>query len=228
MADSKKDIVTVDSLKSQEFRTLLMIGKTGTGKSSLCNRIAGHDFDSDAFPVSAEAESCTQSTVLANVNFGGDKERPVSLIDTIGFDDPNNDTDVTIIAELVSKLKNKCDFVNLFGIAVNGQSPRLDGSLIAMIKIFEEMFGGAFWKQCVLVFTRMPWTGGQRKQEPRSQKESQMMILQKTTSRLSRACSPTAADFGTSSLMPALLRRMRTTRMRKKSSRRRWRLSTRC
>ena len=61
----------------------------------------------------------------------------VSLIDTIGFDDPNNDTDVVIIAELVDKLMNNCDKVNLFAIAVNGQNPRLDGSLVAMIKIFQ-------------------------------------------------------------------------------------------
>ena len=63
------------------------------------------------------------------------------LIDTIGFDDPRKDTDANIIAELVTKLKNNCDFVNMFAIAVNGQSPRLDGSLVAMIKILQEMFG---------------------------------------------------------------------------------------
>ena len=66
----------------------------------------------------------------------GKKERPVSLIDTIGFDDPDKDTDVKIISELVEKLKTKVDFVNLFMIAVNGQNQRLDGSLLAMLKIF--------------------------------------------------------------------------------------------
>ena len=89
------------------------------------------------FPVSAAAVSCTQATAFGNINFGGNKERILSLIDTIGFDDPNNDTDVTIIAELVDKLQNNCDDVHLFIIAVNGQNPRLDGSLVAMIKIFE-------------------------------------------------------------------------------------------
>ena len=67
----------------------------------------------------------------------GNKERLVSLIDTIGFDDPNNDTDIKIIAELVDKLMNKCDKIHLFIIAVNGQAPRLDGSLVAMITIFQ-------------------------------------------------------------------------------------------
>ena len=78
-----------------------------------------------------------------------------SLIDTIGFDDPKNDTDANIISELVMRLKNDCDYVNLFIIAVNRQNTRLDASLIGMIRIFERMFGKEFWKQCVLVFTRL-------------------------------------------------------------------------
>ena len=78
-----------------------------------------------------------------------------SLIDTIGFDDPNNDTDANIISELVVKLKNNCDHVNLFIVAVNGQNPRLDASLVGMIKIIEGMFGEKFWSQVLLVFTRL-------------------------------------------------------------------------
>merc|ERR1712203_988276 len=66
------------------------------------------------------------------------------------------DHDAKIIAELVDKLNNDCDYVNLFVIAVNGQNPRLDGSLLGMIKIFEGMFGQEFWKQVVVLFTRMP------------------------------------------------------------------------
>jgi len=151
----KTNVVIVPNLKGNMMKKLLIIGKTGTGKSSLCNRIAGYPANADIFPVSSEATSCTQSTQFGTIKFDGNAERIMSLIDTIGFDDPNNDTDVKIIAELVDKLKNSCDYVNLFAIAVNGQAPRLDGSLVAMIKIFEEMFGEQFWNQCVLLFTRV-------------------------------------------------------------------------
>merc|ERR1711892_70374 len=148
-------VVLTNNVKDDGRKKLLIIGKTGTGKSSLCNVITGHENDSDIFPVSAKAVSCTQSTQLAFVNFNDNKERPISLIDTIGFDDPNNDTDADIIGELVQQLKHNCDHVNLFMIAVNGTNPRLDGALMGMIRIFEGMFGKAFWKQAVIVFTKI-------------------------------------------------------------------------
>ena len=124
-----------DDIKYNELKKLLVVGKTGSGKSSLCNVLSGYSFNADLFEVSAESRSCTQKTNFRNVFFNGDRMKPISIIDTIGFDDPNKDTDATIISDLVVKLKNNCDYVNLFLITVNGQDPRLDGSLIGMLKV---------------------------------------------------------------------------------------------
>merc|ERR1712210_416929 len=131
------------------------------------------------FPVSAEAMSCTQRTVFCDAFFNKDKEWPFSLIDTIGFDDPDKDDDAKIIAELALKLKNGCDFVNLFVIAVNGQNPRLDGSLVGMIKVFEGMFGQDFWKQVVVLFTRMPMDEKAKKKREKNSKQSDDELAQK-------------------------------------------------
>ena len=67
---------------------------------------------------------------------------PVFLNDTMGFDNSDRDTDLKIISELVTTLKNNCShacevhIVNLVGIVLNGQAARLDGSVVVMIKIF--------------------------------------------------------------------------------------------
>ena len=124
-----------DDIKKKELKKLLIVGKTGTGKSSLCNVLSGYSFNADLFEVSAESRSCTQKTNFRNVFFNGDRMKPISILDTLGFDDLNNDTDTTIISDLVVKLKINCDYVNLFLIAVNGQDPRLNGSLIGMLKV---------------------------------------------------------------------------------------------
>ena len=151
-----KGVFVTNDIRGNGRNKLLVIGKTGAGKSSLCNVFTGHPHDADIFPVSVDAESCTQSTKFAEAFFNGDKEKPISLIDTIGFDDPNNDTDANIISELVIRLRDGCDHINLFGIVVSGQNPRLDSTLIGMLRIFEGMFGEEFWNQVVLVITRLP------------------------------------------------------------------------
>ena len=113
-------------------------------------------------------------------------ERAVSVIDTLGFDDPSKDHDAEIIAELVHKLHKGCDYVHLFVIAVNGQNPRLDGSLVAMTKIFEGMFGEEFWNQVVILFTRMPncpWTESPNPGETKEGKVKQMISWLKNTWR---------------------------------------------
>merc|ERR1712037_226584 len=179
MSNIPTGVVPTDNLVSNGRRKILVIGKTGTGKSSLCNVLCGADHDADVFPVSAEAMSCTQRTFFCEANFNKNKEEPISLIDTIGFDDPDKDDDAKIIAELVLKLKNGCDFVNLFVIAVNGQNPRLDGSLLGMIKIFEGMLGQDFWKQVVVLFTRMPMDETAKKKREKNSKQSDDELAQK-------------------------------------------------
>ena len=41
-------------------------------------------------------DSCTGTTTFGNVFFNGNRENSISLIDTVGFDDPELDGDATI------------------------------------------------------------------------------------------------------------------------------------
>ena len=168
----------VKNLVYNERRKILIVGKTGTGKSSLCNILAGLDFNNPMFTVSADAQSCTEHTTLANVYFNGNIIRPISIIDTIGFDDPDRDTDTDIIEDLRTTLKTRCDHVNLFAIAVNGQSPRLEASLVGMIGILQEMFGEPFWSQTVVIFTRLSMKESTKEDRERSAGKTDQKLAQ--------------------------------------------------
>ena len=141
------------------LKTLLILGKTGSGKSTLCNRLAGENHDSDSFPVDSGASSCTQENVLKTVNFGGDLKRKVTLIDTVGFDDPDKDQEV--IDELRKTMSETSNCINVFGITVNGHSKRLESSHVKMLETFQDVFGTAFWKNCILIFTQKSMDEGQ-------------------------------------------------------------------
>ena len=143
--------------------TVLVLGKTGTGKSSLCNVFAGKMAGSTkvlgGFPVSAAQDSCTQETIAGDFCFFGNILRPVTLIDTPGFDDPKKHHDATIISSLVDKLKTMKE-VHQILIAVNGTNPRLDGSMKAMIDIFQRMFTKDIWANIGIVFTKLSMDKG--------------------------------------------------------------------
>ena len=145
----------VQNVRKNGRMKLLVIGKTGAGKSSLCNVIAGEESDHEIFPVSAGAEGCTNVTQFANINFNGNKERPISLVDTVGLDEQSVEDNADVVAELVEKLRNACDFVNLFAVLVNGNDQRFDASTSNMLKTFETMFGVELWPRAVFVFTKL-------------------------------------------------------------------------
>ena len=67
----KEDVVIVDSLKNSHnvFKTLLLIGKTGSGKSSLCNRLSGHEARSEIAKLSLSTAQKLSSPIFPCCSF---------------------------------------------------------------------------------------------------------------------------------------------------------------
>ena len=127
------------------LRTIVILGETGTGKSSLCNVLAGKGPNSDLFPVSDGTTSCTQENVYQHIKFGGDREfeLDVTVIDTKGFDDSNSGIDEDTVADFIASLKLRSAVVNAFGISIHDIT--LDGTIVKMMKLF-----ASFWAATVL------------------------------------------------------------------------------
>merc|ERR1719186_2044371 len=147
---------------------MVVIGSTGTGKSTLCNIVSGRKPDDQGlFPVSSGMSSCTNKTTANKVEWSGEEGREFVLIDTPGLNDPTPLKDSVNILEMAEELK-KLEAVNVFLIVFNGASPRFDSSLIAMVRIFQGMFGKEFLEKNV-VFEFTNW--GHDKQSVRRRGE---------------------------------------------------------
>ena len=107
----------VKSLRNVPGRTLLLLGKKGSGKSEVFSQIAGHQVNSVSLANATSSE--TQEVRFVSVHEKGSKDNTVSLIDTVAFDPQDEKGNSKIMADLVNKLKSDCDFVNLIGLCLD-------------------------------------------------------------------------------------------------------------
>jgi GTPase Era involved in 16S rRNA processing len=144
----------INSIIKNSIPKVLVLGSTGSGKSSFCNSLIA-DYDRKTFLESEKIDSFTTYTNSKKV-FWFDKKEEFILIDTPGINDSNNN-DTNNISGLVDHLKESIITLNAFIIVINGSNPRLDEPMKAMLKGFAEMFNVNFLKQTLIVFTRWPF-----------------------------------------------------------------------
>ena len=160
--------------------TMIVIGESGVGKSSLCNSLYGVSPESNVFPASKYSKVTTQETKILPAKFKGNKDRPVTIVDTQGFNDPNaissenpnvagspREANLAIILELMKNI-HIIPSINIFAVCINGTTlRRINQSLLYMLYTFAEIFGHktvngvvkkdihTFWKKCVFVVTHL-------------------------------------------------------------------------
>ena len=144
---------------------ILVIGETGTGKSSLCNKMAGVRYKKISkfnptfkittttvevdnkcnvepiFKVQRGQDSVTQETSWAEVNYLGDDRKKLIIIDTPGLNDKNVDNGKKHRKDLQLKLE-AMEQVDLILILLDKPSSRLTKSLKDMMYDIIGIFGG--------------------------------------------------------------------------------------
>lgn len=135
-------------MNSNSKYSIVLIGETGTGKSSFGNYLLGRN----EFKVSAKEDSCTIHTMCKTSS----RNNSVEIIDTPGLSDSqgrDNELTKEMIQELKSlKVKKKSD-IRLILLILNFRNPRIDTPIQCMIRFFCHVFPKNLAYHFGIVFT---------------------------------------------------------------------------
>jgi len=136
---------------------IVIVGATGSGKSSLANALLGCDPRSKEclFEVCSGSDSCTKKTTYGFGLWLGNGQN-FTVIDTPGFGDSDNDDEV-LIEEMMDILANVVDHTDTFLLLFDGRETRFDASLQNMIQMMTTIFGHHWWDYLVIGVSFWPY-----------------------------------------------------------------------
>jgi len=129
---------------------MVILGQTGTGKSTLANVLIGEEPNckSCTFPICNGLNSCTKETKYAIGMWLGQGAQ-FTVVDTPGFGDSDQD-DNGLIDEMTDVLKNTIKEANALVLLINSEQQRFNSALQQMMREMEALFGPSFWKNIIM------------------------------------------------------------------------------
>jgi len=134
---------------------IVIVGQTGSGKSSLANALFGCDPRGNEcmFPTCAGLDSCTNSTSIGTGDWLGQKNSKLTIVDTPGFGDSQGRDDI-FMEEMLEVLHYELKYTNVIVLAIDADIDRFDNSLIYMMKQMSAMFGESWWNYMMVGVTK--------------------------------------------------------------------------
>eukprot|EP01084_Bolivina_argentea_P310832 537932_1 len=161
--EEEKNLLKFDKeINDPTIYKIVLLGITGHGKSTLCNRLCGNyskKLDNCLFKISNKVKSETQKinkmTILPKAfnNFNN----KITVIDTPGnFDSHGGGTDRFHSNNLIQFLRG-CGGVNAFVLVKTRYPPRLDSSFTQYLISLTQMLGINFWRHVIVIITHISY-----------------------------------------------------------------------
>eukprot|EP00485_Elphidium_margaritaceum_P011289 CAMPEP_0202705182 /NCGR_PEP_ID=MMETSP1385-20130828/17770_1 /ASSEMBLY_ACC=CAM_ASM_000861 /TAXON_ID=933848 /ORGANISM="Elphidium margaritaceum" /LENGTH=366 /DNA_ID=CAMNT_0049363361 /DNA_START=122 /DNA_END=1222 /DNA_ORIENTATION=+ len=154
IATEEKDIAAFKPERDDaNTKIVVLIGMTGAGKSTFCNRLYGdtsEDADQGPFETSFASTSCTQRHSKRIIEIVGHR---VTVVDTPGYNDSTGRDDEH--CNKLCKYMKGCPGINAFVLIRNGSQIRFDMAFQSMLKQYHDMFGDVFLEKLIIMATKI-------------------------------------------------------------------------